>query len=180
MRKEVENKTIIIKNPSEKMKAFIKKMEEDKISRRQELLKSGNCTFTIWRVNLSFSKQIREGDTVVVSLCSYYADIESVINTGFGSRVELINIDIVRENGESSVPLDALSDICRTLTKILDDTPEAVAYYFCDYITQCPVCAIEMESLVRVTETACSNYYSRSSRKTPRKSGKTGKWLSRT
>ena len=47
MKKEVENKTVIIKNPSEKMKAFIKKMEEDKISRRQELLKSGNYTFTI-------------------------------------------------------------------------------------------------------------------------------------
>ena len=75
---------------------------------------------------------------MVVSLCSYYADIESVINTGFGSRVELINIDIVRENGESSVPMDALSDICRTLTKILDDTPEAVAYYFCDYLTPVP------------------------------------------
>ena len=28
MKKEVENKTVIIKNPSEKMKAFIKKMEE--------------------------------------------------------------------------------------------------------------------------------------------------------
>ena len=47
MKKEVENKTVIIKNPSEKMKAFIKKMEEDKRIRRQELLKSGNYTFTI-------------------------------------------------------------------------------------------------------------------------------------
>jgi len=47
MKKEIENKPIIIKNPSEKIKAFIKKMEEDKMSRRQELLKSKNYTFTI-------------------------------------------------------------------------------------------------------------------------------------
>ena len=38
MKKDVENKPIVIKNPSEKMKSFIRKMEEDKINRRQELL----------------------------------------------------------------------------------------------------------------------------------------------
>ncbi len=47
MKKDVENKPIIIKNPSEKMKSFIKKMEEDKINRRQELLNTKNFTFSI-------------------------------------------------------------------------------------------------------------------------------------
>lgn len=47
MKKDVENKPIVIKNPSEKMKSFIKKMEEDKINRRQELLNSKNFTFSI-------------------------------------------------------------------------------------------------------------------------------------
>ena len=47
MEKGVENKPIIIKNPSEKMKSFIKKMEEDKINRRQELLSTKNFTFSI-------------------------------------------------------------------------------------------------------------------------------------
>lgn len=47
MKKDIENRTIVIKNPSEKMKSFIKKMEEDKINRRQELLSSKNFTFTI-------------------------------------------------------------------------------------------------------------------------------------
>ena len=47
MKKDVENKPIVIKNPSEKMKSFIKKMEEDKINRRQELLSTKNFTFSI-------------------------------------------------------------------------------------------------------------------------------------
>lgn len=47
MKKEVKNQPIVIKNPSEKMKAFIKKMEQDKQNRRQELLKSQNFTFSI-------------------------------------------------------------------------------------------------------------------------------------
>ena len=34
------------------------------------------------------------------------------------------------------IPVNALSDICRTLVKILDDTPDAVAYYFCDYVDE--------------------------------------------
>ena len=87
-------------------------------------------------MNLSFSKQINEGDTIVVSLCSYYTEIASLI--GSDHYFELINIDIVRENGQSTVPMSALSDICRTLVKILDDTPDAVAYYFCDYVTEIP------------------------------------------
>ena len=87
-------------------------------------------------MNLSFSKQINEGDTIVVSLCSYYTEIASLI--GSDHYFELINVDIVRENGQSTVPVSALSDICRTLVKILDDTPDAVAYYFCDYVTEIP------------------------------------------
>ena len=73
-------------------------------------------------MNLSFSKQINEGDTIVVSLCSYYTEIESLIASNH--YFELINVDIVRENGQSTVPVNALSDICRTLVKILDDTPQ--------------------------------------------------------
>ena len=46
-------------------------------------------------VNLSFSKQINEGDTIVVSLCSYYTEIASMI--GSDHYFELINVDIVRE-----------------------------------------------------------------------------------
>jgi len=89
-------------------------------------------------VNLSFSKQIKEGDAIVVSLCSFYTDIESAIGNRLDCHFELINIDIVRENGESSVPVGALGDICQTLAKILDDTPDAVAYYFCDYVSPIP------------------------------------------
>lgn len=43
----MKNETLIIKNPSEKMKAFIKKMEEEKLKRRQELLNTKDYTFTI-------------------------------------------------------------------------------------------------------------------------------------
>ena len=47
MKNDVDNKPIVIKKPSEKMKSFIKKIEEDKIARRQELLNKKNYTFTI-------------------------------------------------------------------------------------------------------------------------------------
>ena len=47
MKKDVENKPIVIKNPSEKMKSFIKKMEEDKINRRREFLSKNNFNFSI-------------------------------------------------------------------------------------------------------------------------------------
>jgi len=105
-------------------------------------------------VNLSFSKQIKEGDAIVVSLCSLYTDIESVIGSCPDCHFELINIDIVRENGESTVPVGALGDICRTLTKILDDTPDAVAYYFCDYLTPIP-------GMRERDGTSCQNYRNR-------------------
>ena len=47
MKIDNENKPIVIKNPSEKMKSFIKRMEEDKLNRRQELLSTKNFTFSI-------------------------------------------------------------------------------------------------------------------------------------
>ena len=46
MKNDVDNKPIVIKKPSEKIKSFIKKIEEDKIARRQELLNTKNYTFT--------------------------------------------------------------------------------------------------------------------------------------
>ena len=55
----------------------------------------------------------------MVSLCSYYSEIASLIHSNH--YFELINIDIVRENGQSTVPMCALSDISKTLVKILDE-----------------------------------------------------------
>lgn len=88
----------------------------------------------------------------MVSLCSYYTEIASLIGTNH--YFELINIDIVRENGQSAVPMNALSDICKTLVKILDDTPDAVAYYFCDYITDIP-------SMRQGRDISCQSYRNR-------------------
>lgn len=90
-------------------------------------------------MNLSFSKEIAEGDIIVISLCSFYINVQQLPTSDNLGQVELINIDIIRENAKSVVSIGALGDICRTLIKILDDTPNAVAYYFCDYMSEVPL-----------------------------------------
>ena len=88
-------------------------------------------------MNISFSKHTQEGDTVVVSLCSLYEDLSSIFGDDY-LNVELVNIDIVRESGKGVFPIQAMADICRTIAKIMDDSPNTIAYYFCDFATEIP------------------------------------------
>ena len=124
-------------------------------------------------MNLSFSKQINEGDTIVVSLCSYYTEIASLI--GSDHYFELINIDIVRENGQSVVPMSALVISAGLWSKYWMTHRMQLPIISVTMLLRFPACGKGGISHARVTGTDFSSCSFRNSLKTQKTNGKTGK-----
>lgn len=88
-------------------------------------------------MNLSFDVITREGDKIVVSLNSFYPYISELFGDLF-PQLEIVEITIVRENGNNPIKIEVFGRIAQVLLSIAQDNPDTILYYFCDMTEDLP------------------------------------------
>lgn len=87
-------------------------------------------------MNLSFDIHTKEGDSIIVSLSSYYS-IKELVGPEF-DNVEIAEVSIFRQNGNRPVSLAVFGKIADILISIAEENPETILYYFCDITEEIP------------------------------------------
>lgn len=89
-------------------------------------------------MDYTFEIKTHEGDEIIVSLMSPYNFIKEILPKDSLNGLELIEISIIRKNGENLIPVDVLLSIAHRIALILESHPNAILYYFCDNIDPIP------------------------------------------
>ena len=88
-------------------------------------------------MNLSFDVITKEGDKIVVSLNSLYPYISELLGDLF-PKLEIVEITIVRENGNNPIKIEVFGRIAQVLLLVAQENPDTILYYFCDMTEELP------------------------------------------
>jgi hypothetical protein len=88
-------------------------------------------------MNLSFDINTQEGDKVVVSLSSSYPYLKDIFPAQ-SQEFELVEVSIIRENGNSPIKVEVFGRIADILISIAEDNPTSILFYFCDIVEGIP------------------------------------------
>lgn len=83
-------------------------------------------------MEVSFEINTDKGDALVVSLISSYDYLRELIDQSRIGNLEVIDVSIVRKSGHGRIPITVLKEVASKISDIMESSPNAILYYFCD------------------------------------------------